>query len=514
MAMALACTIVLLITMLVAEVRYLQDPDKALAPWRQYCAEQPWFVHADVDHLAPVNLLVGVITVDEKFERRQIIRSTYASLTTPRHPQTGQPLGNVQVKFVLGRPRKELAAQIALEMEMYNDMVVLDIKETQWSRKTHAFLQWAAENATVPVLVPHNSPSHPYMVNGRPYEVRWKMVDYVLKADDDAFIVLDEIERRLRAAPRTMAYWGYLVADWFMSGEVYALSQDLVQYMANSPMVAASPSRKEDEQIARWLQVHPQYRDLHWLSERCWVYDHPRAPTPYAHGFLFPDHVKEIKAETLHGLPPEELARRGGPVKALSYSTTTRWKTPYTPPRPDLTVEEGFEALVEGGGRWADSWYRTTRDPDTPHFVSRQDFVLRPHDERLGTPENPSIALPREAVKYDMTSGLPVYASPATYPASGRGPNISEAWGPTLFAYEDQLRRKRYLNGTVGGTVVVHYLKHHTWFYETALALVGRRQAWHHGSAANDWRMYGSPMIQPFSYTQSFIAQDTPRAHL
>lgn len=513
-SMMLACISVLALTAFVAEVRYLEDPDKALAPWRQYCAEEPWFVNADVESLAPVNYLAGILTVDEKFERRQVIRSTYASLTMPRHSETGQPLGNVHVKFILGRPRKEYADRIALEMEMYNDIVVLDIKETQWSRKTYEFFRWAAENATVPVLVPHSSQSHPYNVNGTPYEVRWKMVDYVVKADDDTFIVLDELERRLRAAPRTMVYWGYKVADWFMSGELYALSQDLVQYIAHSPIVATSASRKEDEQLARWLEAHPQHRHIHWLSERCWVYDHPRATTPYAHGFLFPNHVEEIKVEALHGLSAKELARRGGPSKAPSYSTTTRWKVPYTPPRADLTVEESIEALVEGGGRWADSWYRTTGDPDTPRLVPRHDLLLQSLDERLGTKSEGALAWPRDAVTYDPSTGLPVYAVPASHPASVRGPSINEPWGPNLFAHEDQLRRERYLNYTVGGTAAVHYLKRDTWFYETALALVGHRRAWHHGSAANDWRMYGSPMIRPYSSTHHLIVQDAPRTHL
>ena len=40
------------------------------------------------------------------------------------------------------------------------------------------------------------------------YDVHWKLADYVVKADDDSFIVLDELELRLRALPRKMLYWG------------------------------------------------------------------------------------------------------------------------------------------------------------------------------------------------------------------------------------------------------------------------------------------------------------------
>ena len=32
--------------------------------------------------------------------------------------------------------------------------------------------------------------------------------DYIVKADEDSFIVLGELERRLRVAPRRLTYWG------------------------------------------------------------------------------------------------------------------------------------------------------------------------------------------------------------------------------------------------------------------------------------------------------------------
>jgi hypothetical protein len=52
--------------------------------------------------------------------------------------------------------------------------------------KTRAFFSWAADNATTPF--------------GRP--------DYVVKADEDSFIMLGELERRLRVIPRQKALWG------------------------------------------------------------------------------------------------------------------------------------------------------------------------------------------------------------------------------------------------------------------------------------------------------------------
>ena len=495
-----AFLLTLLIVWMVAHVRQVQDPDKELLPWREMCAKQPAFVNAAVEQVEPVDLLVGVLTTDAKFERRSVIRDTYMRHTVPKHASSGRPLGNVQVKFILGRPRREYAERVAMEMELYNDIVVLDIKETQWSRKTYEFFRWAAENATVPVLVP-GKPTTPsknlVRIGQQAYEVRWKLVDYVLKADDDAFIVLDELERRLRALPRHLLHWGYKIADWFMGGELYALSYDLVEFIARSQDIARWPSLKEDEQVAQWLRLHPQANNVTWASEHCWIYDHPRAKTPYAHGFLFPNLVNAIKHEYIQGLSEEEIVRRGGAKHAWSYSTTTRWGMPYRSPQRGMSMEESVEALVEGGGRWDRRWHRTTQDVDAPPTMPQTEALLMANTSRLISPS------------HDPELGLAVY--PQEVPTHTRLEGVgaareSHVWGPPMYEYAETLRSERYVNDTLGGTVAVHFLKKEVWFYETMLALVGTRHTWPLGSAANAWRMYNSPSVQPYSQTYSWIA--------
>jgi hypothetical protein len=75
------------------------------------------------------------------------------------------------------------------------------------SGKTHAFFSWAAQNATVPyyeypqALVANETALAPVYKGERPPA-------YVVKADDDSFIMLGELERRLRVAPRSKTYWG------------------------------------------------------------------------------------------------------------------------------------------------------------------------------------------------------------------------------------------------------------------------------------------------------------------
>lgn len=179
---------------------HVLSTDKQPLPWRTHCQEQRPFPHALADSLAPVNVFVAIFTVDMNYERRHLIRSTYMRHTRPVDPVTGRPAQNVQVKFVLGRPRETHARRIAAEMEMYNDIVVLDVKENMNRGKTHAFFKWAAENGTVPVF--YRKPGQ------KEVGVGFQKADYVVKADDDTFLVLSELERHLRVTPREKTYWG------------------------------------------------------------------------------------------------------------------------------------------------------------------------------------------------------------------------------------------------------------------------------------------------------------------
>lgn len=93
----------------------------------------------------------------------------------------------------------------------FNDILLLDMPERMNAGKTHAFFSWAAENGTVPDWeYPTLSLDQVTRDLGQPSPV-WKgerRPDYVVKADEDSFIILSELERRLRATPRTKSYWG------------------------------------------------------------------------------------------------------------------------------------------------------------------------------------------------------------------------------------------------------------------------------------------------------------------
>lgn len=219
--------------------------------------------------------------------------------------------------------------------------------------KTHTFFSWASINAWVPPVYvnstvppprftysnftsspPALAPHDPYMAwhdiaSSNPKS--WVRPDYVVKVDDDSFIMLAELEARLRlelhtkfqdkrqtspvrtasviaggvttiivdanANPNPLAglrmptqltdsdpliYWGYLVTNkyhQFMAGELYALSWTLVDWVAKDPTVKGMTKGAEDKQTAKWMRIHPRASEIRWTNERCWIYDHPRSGT-------------------------------------------------------------------------------------------------------------------------------------------------------------------------------------------------------------------------------------------
>ncbi|WRT65142.1 uncharacterized protein IL334_002084 [Kwoniella shivajii] len=401
---------------------------------------------AELDEtIDPVGILIGVFTTDVGLERRHMIRQSYASHWRSRKEGTE----GVRIRFVMGRPRKRFEKAVRLEMEAFNDILLLDMDENMNSGKTHAFFSWAAENATVPSweYPKHEGLSESMSEQGdrsRPAPI-WKgerKPNYVVKADEDAFIMLGELEKKLRVVPRTKAFWGYLVKNTFMAGECYALSFDLVQYIHASPALRTLTRGKEDKLVAKWMNMHPEREQIVWATERCWIYDHPKAGTVYSHGFLFPSAVAGVRSENQTGISPSALALRGGLIQADSYSTVSKFGVAYKPISVHMSVPEQVEALIEG------SPLSLLRDQQHQSKSSSPDTQ---HDQRQVYSEVDNVR-----AKIDR-------------------------------AYNDRPSRKERFLGDQdenGGTVVVHYLKRNDWFIETMVALLGSSEdqdTWHRG---------------------------------
>lgn len=62
----------------------------------------------------------------------------------------------------------------------------------------------------------------------------------------------------------------------YMAGGGYAMSFDLVQYIAQDAYAAVHIKGHEDQVTGDWIRAHPQAEQVVWVVERCWAYDHPR----------------------------------------------------------------------------------------------------------------------------------------------------------------------------------------------------------------------------------------------
>ncbi|KAF9229255.1 hypothetical protein BS17DRAFT_689450 [Gyrodon lividus] len=495
---------------------YILNPDKEPLPWQAYCTIPqsmslppshrtplpypylnplpdkfpPSFPPDNLDSIPPAGLFLGVFSMDSALERRMLIRTTWAA-----HPRSRNGAGSgddglgtsrTVVRFILGQPRKGWERRIQAEMEMYNDIVVLPCPENMNSGKSHAYFTWAAQNAWVPPIyrntsipapnftyseqtssAPRPAPHDPHLAwedhaSGHPR--LWTRPDFIGKVDDDAFVMLAELESRMRlelhakgqspygtrdnttyigldslntelsSAPNSnvdsmpkrdpgptqdpLVYWGYLVKDRFMGGELYGLSWSLVDWISKDPTIKGLTKGAEDKQTAKWMALHPQAGQIRWSTERCWFYDHPRAGTVYSHGFLFPSHVTRVRQSVLSYI--KQASRNSSRITTISqnilntpniptpsswaHSSVSTFGLRYQQPLQDMTFTETVEALVEGSDM---SKLREGLSTET-------DYAWRYREGRI----------------------------------------------------------KRYENKRVGGTVVVHFIKKHMWFLETALALL------------------------------------------
>jgi hypothetical protein len=438
--------------------------------------------------------------MDSGLERRMFVRTTFASHNRSR---VDSGTSRTIVRFILGKPRPDWERRIQLEAESesctgccaigasltdthcavlvndrffsaylcplaifptrpipdertaYNDIIILPIAENMNSGKTHAYFTWAAEHAWVPAPIntlpfsytnqtsrpPALAPHDPAPLQEAPNY--WVRPDFVVKADDDSFVMLAELEARLRVGLHSdlldsnptyeenttgafedpLIYWGYLIKNKFMGGELYSLSWDVVTWVAESNAVKSLTHGAEDKLVARWMLLHPRSKKIRWQSEHCWIYDHPKAGTVYSHGFLFPSEAARVRQALTKTGQAEKKTGAPRDSDAPSHSSVCSFGTRYQPPANDLTPLQSVEALVEGSAL-----------------------------SRIGV----------ATANYGFRSGG-YTADPATVLKRA----VQRAWEAR------EGRTTRYEGKKLGGTVVVHFIKRNEWWEETALALLG-----------------------------------------
>ncbi|TPX61886.1 hypothetical protein PhCBS80983_g00803 [Powellomyces hirtus] len=231
---------------------------------------------------SPKTVLVGLLTVPSKLQRRALIRSTYLQIKPPE----------VDFFFVFGTPATlEDARLLEWEQRLYKDIIIIDCEENMDSGKTFHFFDHVARTF----------PDGKY--------------PFVMKTDDDVWLHLPNLAERLQSSPRQGTYFGRSVQDSFMAGMGYAVSWDIVKWISTDSFPGENKIGQEDAMLAWWLQRGQVIKN--WISEDYEFYDDPSFKEGWAHDYT-PGTilVHRLKNETLfirasaHFLEPQKTTRR------------------------------------------------------------------------------------------------------------------------------------------------------------------------------------------------------------
>jgi hypothetical protein len=218
--------------------------------WSKYCNNENINNNLQNNNLV---VFVGVLTMDKKFKRREIIRDTYLKYKSD----------NIIFKFIIGYPKEddEILLKLQEENDINHDILFLNIKENMNKGKTYEYFKWIGEI--------YNEDD----------------IDFVIKADDDSYIRLDKLENDLKKQPKKLSYWGYLVGNTFMAGECYGLSFDLIKWIHDSPIPKMYKNGHEDSQLQKWFEWGNINNNINYLPRNCYIYDDPTSLTVYSRPF-------------------------------------------------------------------------------------------------------------------------------------------------------------------------------------------------------------------------------------
>ncbi|RLM98837.1 uncharacterized protein C2845_PM06G01450 [Panicum miliaceum] len=198
---------------------------------------------------------------------------TDGSIRVREHPSLA---GRVDVRFVFCNVTSpDDAVFVALEIMRYGDIIVLDCAENMDNGKTYTFFSTVARafNAT--------------------------RYDYVMKADDDTYLRLPALAASLRGAAREDAYFGlqmpcdrenFYPFPPFMSGMGYALSWDLVAWVAASDLARREQDGPEDMWTGRWFNLAGKAKNRYDQAPRMYNYKGASPDSCFRHGFV-PDTI-------------------------------------------------------------------------------------------------------------------------------------------------------------------------------------------------------------------------------
>ncbi|XP_019178088.1 PREDICTED: beta-1,3-galactosyltransferase 6 isoform X2 [Ipomoea nil] len=239
-----------------------------------------------------IRILVGILTLPDQYRKRHFLRLVYG---------TQSPRGaKVDVKFVFCNLTKEdQKTLVALEIMRHDDIIILDCQENMNNGKTYTFF------SSLPEILGGGG-------GGRPY-------DYVMKADDDTYLRLENLVASLTPLPRQDLYYGFVIPctsmdpfKHYMSGMGYLISWDLVEWIRESDIPKANVEGPEDKVLGEWLR--DGRRGLNRFNAKWSMYNFPVEPPNdgCSHEF-WPETV------AVHQLKTQEKW-----IRTLSYFNVTR----------------------------------------------------------------------------------------------------------------------------------------------------------------------------------------------
>ncbi|GBC00548.1 hypothetical protein RclHR1_00390002 [Rhizophagus clarus] len=196
---------------------------------------------------SPVHIFIGIWTVADKFEIRNLIR------TLNKMQQTNLIGDKVDFKFILGVPPEytpELKSQLTLENKTYGDLIMLDNIENMNHGKAYYYWKWVAGYSDM-------------------------QYDYVVKTDDDAFVHFQNLALNLRPLPRKHLFYGYEDPHLYVYGRLEVLSIDQARVIAASSFNQTEWDGPEDHCLGGWLLNHVN-STLIRVSENCLIFNDPR----------------------------------------------------------------------------------------------------------------------------------------------------------------------------------------------------------------------------------------------
>nr|XP_016442960.1 PREDICTED: lactosylceramide 1,3-N-acetyl-beta-D-glucosaminyltransferase-like [Nicotiana tabacum] len=219
-----------------------------------------------------IRILIGILTLPDQYQKRHFLRLIYG--TQP--PITG---AIVDIKFVFCNLTKEdQKVLVALEIMRYDDIIILNCQENTNKGKTYTYFSSLPDLFSVSDDQPYYPPYH-----------------YVMKADDDTYIRLENFVESLRTLPREDLYYGYVIPCpsmnpfvHYMSGMGYLVSWDIAEWIRDSNIPKNHLEGPEDKVFGEWLR--DGHRARHRYNAKWSMYNFPEPPTRCTHE-LWPDTI-------------------------------------------------------------------------------------------------------------------------------------------------------------------------------------------------------------------------------